>query len=238
MNLVLIQARSGSSRFPGKIFKKIGKNTLLEWVIKRTKMIKSQKKIILCTTCLEQDAKLKKVAFDNQILFFQGSEKNVLKRFFDITRKNNFKSILRICADNPFVCPKEIDILIKNFNDKSNVNYMFNHRNFRHFKFADGFGAEIFSKCLLNKIFSLARNKQDLEHVTNYLWKNDFPIVPAETKIPLTLRRISIDINYEEDLKKINNIVTKYNLNYKTETLKILSFFIKDRFFLRKNTFF
>jgi hypothetical protein len=115
---------------------------------------------------------------------------------------------------------------------------MFNHWNFRHFKFADGFGAEIFSKYLLNKIFSLARNKQDLEHVTNYLWKNNFPIVPGDTKIPLSLRRISIDINYEEDLKKINNIVTKYNLDYKTETLKILSFFIKDRFFLRKNTFF
>ena len=33
MNLVLIQARSGSSRFPGKIFKTIGKNTLLEWLL-------------------------------------------------------------------------------------------------------------------------------------------------------------------------------------------------------------
>lgn len=49
-NIAIIQARMKSSRLPGKMLKKIGKYPIIEWVIKRLKMVKSVDKIILATT--------------------------------------------------------------------------------------------------------------------------------------------------------------------------------------------
>ena len=49
-NIAIIQVRMKSSRLPGKMLKKIGKYSIIEWVIKRLKMVKSVDKIILATT--------------------------------------------------------------------------------------------------------------------------------------------------------------------------------------------
>ena len=40
-NIAIIQARMNSSRLPGKMLKKIGKYSIIEWVIKRLKKAKS-----------------------------------------------------------------------------------------------------------------------------------------------------------------------------------------------------
>ena len=46
MNLIIIQARMGSSRLPEKTLMKIGDITLLEWVILRLKRVKIIKKLL------------------------------------------------------------------------------------------------------------------------------------------------------------------------------------------------
>ena len=49
-NIAIVQARIGSSRLPGKMFKKLGRYYLIEWVIMRLKKSKQINKIILATT--------------------------------------------------------------------------------------------------------------------------------------------------------------------------------------------
>ena len=46
----IIQARTGSQRFPKKVLKKIANTSLIEWVIKRVKKSKKIKSIVLATT--------------------------------------------------------------------------------------------------------------------------------------------------------------------------------------------
>ena len=79
---------------------------------------------------------------------YRGSENNVLSRFVEISRKEKADIIIRICADNPFVDPIEIDRLIEFFKSKK-CEYSFNHQNRLDSGYADGFGAEIFSTKLL-----------------------------------------------------------------------------------------
>ena len=73
---------------------------------------------------------------------FKGDEKNVLKRFYFCARKFKSKSILRVCADNPFVDRKELDSLI-NYFKKNDYDYVYNTMQTKENKSADGFGAEI-----------------------------------------------------------------------------------------------
>ena len=58
--VVIVQARMGSERFPGKMLKKISDVSLIEWVIRRVKKSRKIKKIILATTKNKKDDVLKK----------------------------------------------------------------------------------------------------------------------------------------------------------------------------------
>ena len=42
-NLLVIQARMGSERFPGKVLLKLGRITILEWVIRASKKIREKR---------------------------------------------------------------------------------------------------------------------------------------------------------------------------------------------------
>ena len=108
----IIQARTGSTRLPKKMIKKLGNEKVIEWVIKRLKKSKKLNQIILATSTRYEDKKLIKIAKQNEISFFTGSEKNVLKRYYDAAKKFKVKNIVRICADNPFISSSEVDLLI------------------------------------------------------------------------------------------------------------------------------
>ena len=85
-NIAIIQARMNSSRLPGKMFKKIGKYSIIEWVIKRLKKIKSIDRIILATSKKKIDRKLKIISKKLNIDYFAGSEKDVLGRFVAMSK--------------------------------------------------------------------------------------------------------------------------------------------------------
>ncbi|MDC0853503.1 hypothetical protein OAP58_02360 [Candidatus Pelagibacter sp.] len=237
MNLIVIQARQGSKRFPKKTTTYIGDYKLLEWVVLRLKMIKSFKKIVIATTYKKEDGYLKDIARKYNIGFFQGNENNLLKRFYDVSRRYKIMNIVRVCADNPFICPDEIDLLIKNFNS-GNYKYLFNNRDYRSFKFADGFGAEIFKITLLKFLFSKVYSLEEKEHVTSYLWNKGIFLNPGSSLIANFSRNISIDINNEIDYKKINYYVKKFKLTPKDKTSKIITIFSKDSYFLKHNRVF
>ena len=84
--ILIIQARTGSTRFPGKMLKKISNLSLIEWVIKRVKKTKKLKKIIIATTKKKNDDILKKIAKKNKIFIFRGSTKNVLNRYYEAAK--------------------------------------------------------------------------------------------------------------------------------------------------------
>ena len=58
---IIIQARSGSKRFPNKIFKLIGSKTVLEHVIYRVIKVNFEKKIIIATSNKQQDDRVIKI---------------------------------------------------------------------------------------------------------------------------------------------------------------------------------
>ena len=65
----IIQARMNSRRFPRKMIKKLGSDTIIEWVIKRLKKSNKLHSIILATSQRKEDKELIKIAKKNRILF-------------------------------------------------------------------------------------------------------------------------------------------------------------------------
>ncbi len=220
-NIAIIQARMNSSRLPRKMFKKIGKYTIIEWVIKRLKKVKSIDKIILATSKKKIDKKLKTISKKLNIDYFTGSEKDVLGRFVATIKGIKEANIIRICADNPFIDPSEIKKLIT-FYKKKNYDYVCNRQVFSKI-YADGFGAEIFSINLLRKLNKLVKNKNLREHVTLYLWKNKkkFKIHSLKSNKFLAYPHLKFDVDTKEDLNFLKKIA-QYKIGLNTSAKNII----------------
>ena len=119
--LIIIQARMGSKRLPGKMMLKLDNYSILEWVIKRIKKVKNKTDILIATTKEKKDNKICKIAKKNKIKFFRGPTHDVLKRFYLAAKKFKPKFVVRVCADNPFIDSNEIDLLINNFKSKKMI---------------------------------------------------------------------------------------------------------------------
>ena len=138
-NIIFLQARTTSKRFPRKILQKYKKKTLLEILILRLKKSKKVNKIIICTTKNKEDDEIIKICKKLRISFFRGDENNVLKRFFLASKKYKPKNIIRITADCPLIDYEIIDAMLEK-HEKSKSDFTSNNN---PPTFPDGLDVEI-----------------------------------------------------------------------------------------------
>ena len=111
--VAIIQARMDSSRFPSKMKALLGNLSIIEWVILRVKKAKFLDKIVLATSNEDQDNYLVDIANKYEIQSYRGSKLNVLKRVVEAASQHEADHVIRICADNPFICFDALDNLIE-----------------------------------------------------------------------------------------------------------------------------
>ncbi len=208
--VALIQARMGSSRFPNKMLQKLGPRTILEWVLRRTHKANSIDCVVLATSENKRDSLLGDKAQTLGSNVFYGSETDVLKRLATAATFYNADTVVRICADNPFIDPKEIDRLVLSFRSNA-CDYACNHQDRLNSEYADGFGAEILSNDLFQKVNSLATSSDHREHATLYLWDNpdEFRVYSLPAPSELAYPSMKFDIDTPEDLENLGDLVSR-----------------------------
>ena len=138
-------------------------------------------------------------------------------------------NIIRICADNPFIDPRQVDLLVS-FYSKNNFDYVCNHQNRNNSQYADGFGAEILSLDLLRKLNKLLLTKECREHVTLYIWKNKkkFKIHSIKAEKSLAYPKLKFDVDTLQDFIMIKNFVKNFKIKITTDAKKIIKFKLKE----------
>ncbi|MBB4823661.1 spore coat polysaccharide biosynthesis protein SpsF [Sporosarcina luteola] len=101
--IVIIQARMGSSRLPGKILKPLGEVDVLTYVTSRCKEIQGVCEVIVATSLLQQDDAVEQWCVDNGITCFRGSEEDVLDRYVQCAKQYEPDYVMRVTSDCPFV---------------------------------------------------------------------------------------------------------------------------------------
>ena len=205
---IIIQARMGSKRFPGKILKKINNKSILDFILYffRGNSSSSIKEYVVATSVLKRDEKIKDWCKINKINYFCGSEKNVLSRYFYCAKKYNIQNIIRLTADNPFVDFVELNKMIKIF-EKKKYDYISNQS-----FLPKGMGCEIITFDALEKSFNKAKKFNQLEHVNEYILQNkkEFKIKILRNRKKKIFFKLNFSIdtikNYNYCLKIINNI--------------------------------
>lgn len=207
---IIIQARMGSTRLPGKILKNIGKKNLLEHILFRLKLLNNKTGIVIATTDLEKDDIVSDFCNINNISCFRGSEENVLQRYYLCAKKNNFSHIIRLTGDNPFTDIEELDNLINlHLSTKSDYSRSFA-------LLPKGVGAEIFTMQALEESYLKGYKDNHKEHVNEYIEENEslFNISELTVDIQKKQPQISLTVDTEDDYQKACYIVKNAKKEY------------------------
>ena len=225
---IIIQARMGSRRLPGKIMKLINSKPILFHMLKQIKQSQLHDEIIICTSNKKENDSVRNFCKKNNISCFSGSENNLVNRYYLAAKKYDIKTIVRLTADCPLIDPKIIDNCIKKFNSRK-YDFVANTSPPYGKSFPDGVDVEVFSFNTIETVNWECKNKQDLEHVTPYIWrkKSRFKLYRSDLKENLSKYRFTLD--YEEDLILIKKILLNFNKSKKKINMGNVVDFLKNK---------
>jgi len=212
---IIIQARMGSTRFPGKILKILDKDEkVLDVIIQRMKMCKQVDEIIIATTPDKQNSSIIDVAKSHDVSYCIGSEDNVLERYHKCAKEYQLDLVIRLTSDCPFVDPKIVDEMV-DFYINNNYDYIQNIHESTNFP--RGFDVEILSYDVLDKVYSLAKSRHEKEHVTYYIYTHseDFKIFYYNLEDLKFFDELRLTIDEKEDLALCKEIFKKLKENGK-----------------------
>ncbi|MEO7523229.1 MAG: glycosyltransferase family protein [Ferruginibacter sp.] len=207
MIAIISQARINSSRLPNKIFLEAGGKPFLWYHVERLK--KTGLPIIIATTDDGSEKPIVSFCEQQNVLYFRGNEKNVLKRFYDCAEKYNIGTIIRVTSDCPLIDGKIISNAVANYKQQTPNTY---YSNGLERTYPRGMDYEIFSFDMLKTAYENATDEGDKEHVTPYIWKNrqgSFILKHDINKENNSNYRITLDT--AEDLLLIRKLIEEYN---------------------------
>ena len=209
-NLIIIQARMSSTRFPGKVLKKLGGHPTIEWIYEAAKKVNFQKKIIIATSNDCSDDVLVDWCRKKKIKFFRGSLSNVLERFTMVSNKYKSDNIIRLTADCPFIDAKIIDQILYLLIEKD-ADYASNTLNRT---WPDGLDCEVFTRKGLLKCYKNAKSDEDKEHVTRFFYNNKNKFKCINLPFPIgDFSDVRVTLDNKNDYQILNKMAKKLNFS-------------------------
>ena len=198
----IIQARTGSTRLPGKVLKELPYGsgiTVLQQVIRRLKRARSLDEIIVATTTKVEDLPIVEIAKLENIPYCRGAEKDVLARYYHCAKEHNLDIVVRITSDCPCIDPEVVDLVVEKHIEE-NADYTSNTLGGR--TFPHGLDTEVISFRALEKAFKEADRPEEREHVCPYIYgrgRENFKLVSVKAPPQLRAPDIRITLDTEED---------------------------------------
>jgi spore coat polysaccharide biosynthesis protein SpsF len=168
--IIIIQARMGSKRLPGKSMLNINGKPLISYLIDTIRHVNEKLKIVIATSELIENDVIRRFAEDNQIDCFSGSENNVASRFVEVIENNpNFKYFVRLCGDSPLFDVNLLKnglYLVSQNEEFDIVTTKFNNA------YPMGSNLEIFSCKMYKEVFNKFNSEEHFEHVTTFCYQH------------------------------------------------------------------
>ncbi len=194
----IIQARTTSTRLPGKILFSLPYNsniTVLQQVLKRTLKAKSLDVVIVATTTDKEDDIVVEIAKSEGIPYFRGSKDDVLSRYYHCAVEYNLDTVVRITSDCPCIDWNLIDKTV-NIHLREKADYT------RLVDIPVGLNVEAIKLSALQKAFVKASEPFEREHVTPYIYiekREEFKIKELKLDFLSNYKNIRITLDTEED---------------------------------------
>ncbi|MBI4789816.1 MAG: glycosyltransferase family protein [Chloroflexi bacterium] len=203
--IVILQARMGSTRLPGKVMADLLGKPLLARVIERAQMIPGIDRVVVATTTAERDRPLLDLAKEYHAEGFAGSEDDVLDRYYQAARQVGAEVVVRLTADCPLLDPDVSARVLARFL-QGDVDYVCNTL---PPTFPDGLDTEAFSFAALGRAWREARLTSEREHVTPYIWNHPAEFRIANVTHAVDLSRLRWTVDEPQDLEFVRAVYAR-----------------------------
>lgn len=171
--VVIIQARMGSTRLPGKVMKPLAGRTVLSHVIERVKACPEVDEMVVATTTFPEDDVVVAEAVGCGVKVHRGSKNDVLSRYYGAAEEAKADVVIRVTSDcplfDPLVLSRMISIFQSEYAGADTIDYLSNSLK-RTFPL--GLDAEIFTFSALQRAHEGATKDYEREHVTPYIYQH------------------------------------------------------------------
>jgi spore coat polysaccharide biosynthesis protein SpsF len=195
---VILQARLGSTRLPGKVLMPLGGATLIEQAMIRLSLVAADLRVL--ATDEKSAASLAPLAERRGFELVVGPEDDVLARYCVAIRRFKPDLVLRATGDNPLVSYELAELLVERRASNSSDYAGF-------LGMPTGMGVELVSAEALLRAEAEAREGREREHVCPYLYGHpelfrlDRPEAPTDYLLPGASVTVDTAADYEAVLK-------------------------------------
>ncbi len=205
---LIIQARMGSSRLPGKILLPVRSNPIFQYQIDRLHDVECP--IIIATTTEPADTAIVDFAIGNKLNFFRGSESNVLERYYLCARQYKLDVVIRLTSDCPLIDSVLVNESLNAYLEENDDHLYLSNSLSR--TYPRGFDFEIFSFALLEEAYKNATDNWDKEHVTPYIGKNKSGKVRIKQVVnDENNSRFRLTLDTQEDFDLLRLMIEQFN---------------------------
>lgn len=163
--VAIVQARMGATRFPNKVMQPILGKPMIELLLERLSRSQLIDQIVLATSIDQRNLPLVEHVRGLGYAVCQGSENDVLERYYQAAASWQAGVVVRITGDCPLIDPAVVDDVIAAF-QQSGADYACNTY---PPTYPDGLDTEVFSFAALHSAWQRADQAHEREHVTPYM---------------------------------------------------------------------
>lgn len=197
MNLGVIQARSSSSRLPGKVTRKILGRPMLALQIERVRRSRQLDAVLVATSSELEDDAVAAVAADSGADCYRGSLDDVLDRFYRAAQGRAPSHVVRLTGDCPLADWRVIDRVI-DFARQGEYDYA---SNTIEPTWPDGLDVEVMTFSALEAAWREAVTPVDREHVTPFLYRHPQRFRVGSLVAPRDLSGLRWTVDQIEDFR-------------------------------------
>jgi len=195
---IVLQARMGSERLPGKVLADIAGRPMLHHCVERLRV--SGLPIVIATTTLSEDDAIEAYGVRLGVTVIRGPELDVLGRFAQVVSTLGLTDLIRATADNPAV---DIDAprRVLDLRRKTSADHVVEHG------LPYGTAVEAVAAAAIDRAHTLAHDPYDREHVTPLI-RRDGRFLALDALAPGHLRyaRLRFTVDTSDDLERMRKL--------------------------------
>jgi len=201
---VIVGARTGSSRLPGKALLHIGGCPMIIFLLERIRVTQEVSKIIFATTTLPEDNELAQLVEDAGFTVFRGANENVVERYIDAAQDYDLDYVVRVTGDCPFVDAETLDYCLISARQQMPFDLASTKG-----RFPVGIDYEIYKASVMAGLHAAGKlDDSDREHLTLYMYNHSdsFKLITLEPRAEWVSNK-TFTVDNQEDLESAREIV-------------------------------
>jgi spore coat polysaccharide biosynthesis protein SpsF (cytidylyltransferase family) len=203
--VLVVQARMGSTRFPGKVMAPLRGRPMLDHVLARARRARCLDQVVLATTDHPLDDALLPVAEKHSVVVVRGSEDDVLSRFVTAAAVTAADIVVRVTADCPLLDPRLVDRVTRAL-VRTGADYA---SNVSPPSYPDGYDVEALSVAALRRISVMAVLPYQREHVTATAREDHVAFRHAAIHCRRDLSAVRLTVDVPADLQRVAAVLTE-----------------------------